>query len=81
MHGKPRTSAVKLERRLQRNLVARRHRVSVRLLGGIQAIDVGLVMPSMVQFHDLPRNMGFKCLSQMNVCACASVADPCLTQS
>ena len=65
----PPTSAVKLERRLQRNLLARRRRLGVRLFGRVQTVDVGLVMSRMVQLHDLLRNMGFECLSRVHVCA------------
>lgn len=62
------TSAVKLERRLQRNLLPRGRRLGVRLLGRVQTVDVGLVMSRMVQLHDLLRNMGFECLSRVDVC-------------
>jgi hypothetical protein len=55
-----RTSAVELERRLQLDLLLGALGGGVRLLGGVQAGDVRLVVLAVVQLHDLCRDVRFE---------------------
>lgn len=55
-------TAVKLERRLQPDLVLGRGRLGVRLLCRVQAVHVRLVVLLVVKFHDLARDMRLKSL-------------------
>lgn len=60
--GKARTTAIELQRALQLDLLLHVRGLGIRLLGGIEPVDVRLVVLGMVQSHDLLGDVRFESL-------------------
>ena len=56
------TAAIELESRLELDAVFGGVGLGIGLLGGVKAVDVGLMVLLVVKLHDLTRDMGLKCL-------------------
>ena len=56
------TAAIELESRLELDAVFGRVGLGIGLLGGVKAVDVGLMVLLVVKLHDLTRNVGLECL-------------------
>ena len=54
------TTTVELEGSLKSNALLRSRSLSVRLLSGVQRVDIGLVVLLVVKLHDLPRDEGLE---------------------
>lgn len=60
-----RTAAIELQRALQLDLLLHVRGLGVGLLGGVEPVDVRLVVLGMVQVHDLLRDVGFESLCRI----------------
>ena len=56
------TAAIELESRLELDAVFGGVGLGIGLLGGVKAVDVGLMVLLVVKLHDLTGNVGLECL-------------------